>query len=163
MRFYGTFFVILAMLLVNVIFLIFFLHVRFLMQHVYAGVVFLALCVGFFAVVFHEFCHLIGLLVTHNQDIVRGLSLSYRHFGIRKASEVLSKDASIVYLSSLLTVPVASLASYAISLTYWLRLVPFEPAQLFSISLAVCCLVGTYVMSQKDISDWKRSRYKYKR
>jgi len=157
LRFYGTVLVVSTMLLLGVASLILFTY--FPLQNFWAETIFLFLGLLLFVSAFHEFCHLVALVVTRNQDIVRGLRVSLRTLGIRYEGEVPAEDVALVYLSSLLTVPVASCVFYFLFKRYLLRFLPVELASQVSILIAAISIPLTLVaMNRDDISEWRRLR-----
>jgi len=158
MKFYGTFLIVSIMLLLSVVFLIMYVFINFPAQYFLVEGMFFGVGLFLFILFFHEFCHLIGILITHNQDIVRGLALSYKAVRIRHEGKVPLKDASMVYLSSLITVPVVFIVSYFSSQKLWLNFVLIEFALPMSFVEAIISIPFTLAMSKWDISDWRRIR-----
>ena len=163
MRFYGTLLAISMMLFLGVGFLIFFVSTNFPLQYFWVEVIFLIVGLFLFMISIHELCHLVALLVTHNQDRVGGLGVSYRVIAIKYEGQVPSKDATMVYLSPLLTAPLAFLAFYWFPQKYLLRFVPIELVLPLSLVMGVGSLLITLLMSKWDISDWKHIRNKNRR
>ena len=154
---------ILMMLLFGVSSLIFFVSANFPLQYFWVEVIFLIVGLFLFMISFHELCHLVALLVIHNQDKVDGLRLSYRVIAIKYEGQVSSKDATMVYLSPLLTIPLAFLTFYWFPQKYLLRFVPIELVLPFSLLMGVGSLPITLLMSKWDISDWRNIQNKKRR
>lgn len=157
MRFCGAFLVVSTMLLFGMFFLMVFPALS--MQSIPIGAIICGVGLFFFTTGFHEFCHLIALLITHNHRLVIGLRFSYRFFGIRYAGQVPRENASLIYLLSLLTVPATFLALFWAFLMYLPRFLPIKLALPISIVIAVISVPFAFAMSKHDISDWKRSRH----
>ena len=156
MRFYGALLVVSIVLLLGIIFLIFSSIISFSTRSISIRMIILIAGTSLFILGFHEFCHLIGILITHNQNIVRGLVFSLRknHFGIKYAGQVPREDASLIYLLSFLTVPATFLAVFCGFLKFWLSFLPIVPSLLISIVFAIVSVPFTFQMSNKyDIRD----------
>lgn len=163
MRFLGTLLVLSIMLLLGIASLILFMLVHFPRHYLWIEGTLLGVGLFLFISAFHELCHLVALFVTHNQDIVIGLTLSHLVLGIRYEGQVPSRDASMIYLSSLMTLPAGCFAFYLFSIKFWSRFLPAEFALPISIAMALSSLPFTFAMSKMDISDWRRLRNKDRR
>ena len=165
MRFYGTLLVVLIVMLLGIILLIFSSVIAFSTQpsSIFLRMMILSAGIFLFTIGFHEFCHLVGILITHNQSMVRGLVFSWRRdiFGIKYAGQVPQEDASLVYLLGLLTVPATFLIVFCGFLVFLLRFLPFSSALSCSILMALITIPFTLMMSYThDIKAWKRVRHK---
>ncbi|UCE16210.1 MAG: hypothetical protein JSV12_00915 [Candidatus Bathyarchaeota archaeon] len=92
------------------------------------------------------------------------MRVSLRTLGIRYEGEMPAEDVALVYLSSLLTVPVASCVFYFLFKRYLLRFLPVELASQVSIIIAAISIPLTYIaMNRDDVSKWRRLRSARKR
>lgn len=162
MRFHGVFFVMLAILLLGIVLMISSI-LLFPIRSKFIQLITLIIGIGLFSIGFHELCHLVGLLMTHNQDMVTGLGFLRRGdrlgFGIETVDEVPREDASLVYLSSFLTVPATFLFAFCGFLIFWLNFLPCKFAVEGSIILSIETMPFTILMSYTyDFQKWKELR-----